>query len=113
MQEQTGLAPIKSFLAFVEERDGRWEAICLDFDLAVQGRSFDEVTDKIRDQVRLFLDGVRDLPPADQARLLRRRVPPSLQLRLLLSVFWSVLRGRRDGGREEYILRLPTGFAAA
>ena len=113
MLAQPEIMPVKSFLAFVERSGSRWDAVCLDFDLAVQGDSYEDVIDKLRDQVKLFLDGVGDLPAADQVRLMSRKVPLRLRLRWLLSVAWSMLRRRPGRGPDEYLLVLPTGFAAA
>jgi len=110
---QVRIPPISSFLAFVERNGSNWEAVCLDFDLAVQGRSYDEAIAKLRDQVLLFLDGLDDLPPADQERLLRRRVPLHLQLRWLTTAAWSLLRRRPGAGPDEYLVKLPTRLAAA
>ncbi len=47
---------------YAEGRPGKWEAFCLDFDLVVQGSSFQDVYEKLDEQVALYLDGVKDLP---------------------------------------------------
>ena len=43
-------------------RDGDWEGICLDLDIAVQGSSFEEVARSPRDAVSLYLESVSSLP---------------------------------------------------
>ena len=39
-----------------------WEAVCVDFDIAVQGHSLEEVQRELRDAVDTFLDYAGDLP---------------------------------------------------
>jgi hypothetical protein len=113
MLARPDILPIKSFMAFVARDGARWEAVCLDFDLAAQGRSQDEVIGKLREQVALFLDGVAALPAADQARLLRRKVPLWLRIRWLSSVARSVLLGHPVGGPSAYPVPLRADFVAA
>jgi hypothetical protein len=105
--------PVKTILCYVEERGGAWEGFCLTFDLAVQGRSFDEVIAKLRDQAILYQDGLRDLPAPDRARLFHREMPRLLQLRLMWRAAWGVLWHRHDGGSPEGIVAVPTGLAMA
>ena len=62
---------------YAEGYEGEWEAFCLNFDLAVQGDSFDSVRLKLDDAIRLFLETIHDLPEADRKRLLNRRAPLS------------------------------------
>ena len=60
---------------YAEGRDGEWEAICLDLDVAVQGKSFADVYDSLNKAIALYLESVRDLPEAERESLLQRRVP--------------------------------------
>jgi hypothetical protein len=76
---------------YAEGRPGKWEAFCLDFDLAVQGSSFQDVYDKLDEQVALYLDGVKDLPAADRSRLLNRRAPAWIWVQLFARAFWAGL----------------------
>jgi hypothetical protein len=75
----------------------QWQAICLDLDLAVQGRSFDEVFKLLEETISFHLEGVMDLPEADRKRLLNRRVPWLVQVKFAMQAFWLGLRGRSDG----------------
>ena len=56
-------------------RDGDWEGICLDLDIAVQGSSFEEVARSLHDAVSLYLESVSSLPEEQQAHLLHRPAP--------------------------------------
>ena len=64
---------------------GEWEAICVDFDIAVQGDSLEEVKRELQDAVETFLDYVHDLPANEQGPFLSRKSPLALRLRLELA----------------------------
>lgn len=89
-----------------------WEAFCLDFDLAVQGRSFQEVYGKLNDQIALYLESVDSLPEADRKRLLNRRAPLHCWIRQWFAVFSSqnINQGQE---RAVYNFRLDDGLRAA
>ena len=54
---------------------GRWGVYCLNFGLAERGGSFDDVRQKLQDQIQLYLEGAAAAPEAERARLSRRRAP--------------------------------------
>jgi len=62
-------------LCYAEAVGNRWAAYCLTFDLAVEGNSLSDVRSKLSDQIELYLATVRELPLADQKRLVKRRAP--------------------------------------
>ena len=82
-----------------EGRDGRWWAICLDLDIAVQGDSFPEVRDSLHQAIDMYLERVSELPAHEQARLLRRRAPWYLRAKFHLHALLEKVR-RQDGGRH-------------
>ena len=74
-------------------RDGdTWEAICVDYDIATFAPSLDEVKASLVTCIELFLEGVAEAPPEDQRRLLRRRSPLSLRIKLAALTWLSKLR---------------------
>lgn len=98
--------PMKRLIrCYAEGRQGQWEAFCLDFDLAVQGRSLEEVKGKILDQLHLYMETVADLPEAERERMLNRRVPLWFDLRVL----WKLLRARWSNGnrKQRYEFDVP------
>jgi hypothetical protein len=95
-------------VCYAEGTGDRWEAYCLTFDLAVQGRSFDEVHQKIVDQVGLYLDGIGALPVQEQGHLLFRRAPWWVWLRFMVLRWFAGLLGR-DG--KEFTLPMPAKAA--
>ena len=46
----------RSLRCYAEGRDGDWEAICLDLDIAVQGSSFEEVFRSLQEAISLYLE---------------------------------------------------------
>lgn len=76
---------------YAEGQGDRWEAFCLDFDLAVQGTSFRDVFDKLQDQIGLYVEGVMALPEAERARMLNRRAPLGEWLRVTWRTIFSKL----------------------
>jgi hypothetical protein len=67
---------VGNLVCFAKGRPGDWEAICLTFDIAVQGASEDEVQHSLREAIVLFLQSVREeADPAVRRKLLKRRAP--------------------------------------
>lgn len=79
---------------YAEGRDGGWEAICLDLDIAVQGDSFAEVYRALDEAIAAYLETVHDLPESEQRHLLRRKAPISVRLSFLLRAVRTILFGR-------------------
>jgi predicted RNase H-like HicB family nuclease len=96
----------KTLRCYAEGRDGDWEAVCLDLDIAVQGHSFDEVFGSLREAVSLYLETVTDLPPHEQHSLLHRPAPFAVRARFLA----HALRGlfvSSDGDRQWHQFTMP------
>ena len=81
-------------------KPGDWEALCIDYDLAAQGDSFEEVRSELADAVETYLDYVSDLPEKERRVFLNRKSPLPLRLKLLLasraSPMFSALRLSSD-----------------
>ena len=61
----------KAIWCYAEGKTGSWEAICLDFDLAVQDKSFDEVYQELNAVISMYLEYTGKLSKEDKRRLLR------------------------------------------
>jgi predicted RNase H-like HicB family nuclease len=72
--------PTRTLHCYAEGRDGDWEAVCLDLDIAVQGRSFEQVLGSLQEAISLYLKAVADLPEAQRPALLSRPVPFMVRL---------------------------------
>ena len=91
---------------YAEGRDGDWEAICLDLDIAVQGRSFEQVCASLREAVTLYLETVADLEPGEQRSLLRRSAPLFVRLKFLGHAVRGLF-GDHDGHSERHQFTMP------
>ena len=94
-------------LCFAEGRGDSWEALCLDLDLAVQGRSFEEVYQKLNDQISLYLETLADLPAAERDRLLARSVPLWTKICCVAKGFVGLLQRSGSKERHEFTKSLP------
>jgi len=83
---------------YVEGRGDVWEGVCLDFDLAVHGQSFNEVSRKLDTAIQEYVSYARSLPEEDCKRLLTRHVPLSVTLKFMAQLFVTWLFRSRGGG---------------
>jgi hypothetical protein len=101
---------IGPLVCFAKGRPGEWEAICLTFDIAVQGASEEEVRHSLRQAIALFLQSAKDeRDPKVREKLLRRRAPVGVWLRYVSSFFLHVVLGRhrRSDGYSEAGFVMP------
>jgi len=95
-----------------EGREESWEAFCLDFDLAVQGKSFEEVYAKLNDQIHLYIETAFQESKADRERLMNRRAPISVTMPMMLRVIGSTLLRRGITPRHDYVVPMGNYVAA-
>jgi hypothetical protein len=89
---------------------GIWEAICLDLDIAVAGRSFDEVKDILRSAIETYFEDARREAEPTRSQLLSRRVAFWARLRWTWPFVLTVLFGRKDQAAQatcEFPLTCP------
>ncbi len=91
---------------YAEEREGAWEALCVDLDIAVQGDSFQAVYHDLTTAVAQYVEYVRTLPANERRQLLRRKAPFGLRVRFALAAL-ALAFGRDGGGRAEFTLPTP------
>jgi hypothetical protein len=73
-----------------------WEALCLDLDLAVTGRSLNEVRTLMLEAVETYVaDAMKESEPARSA-LLHRRAPLRVRAYWAARFAWAALRGIDD-----------------
>jgi hypothetical protein len=95
-------------VCFAKGRPGEWEAICLTFDIAVQGSSKEEVQRSLREAIALFLQSAKDeRDPKAREKLLRRRAPLSIWLRYVSSLFLHVVLGRHRRSEAGFVMPCP------
>jgi len=93
--------PTITLLCIARGDDTHWEAINLDFNLAVQGKSFDEVDRYLREAIETYVEDAMKEDEPTRSQLLSRRAPLSVQLLWIARIIWAMLCGRiirdRDG----------------
>ncbi len=102
----------KMVICYAEGVPDSWEAFCVDFDLAVQGRSFEEVYHKLDQQIGVFLEGVMALPENERTYLLNRRMPLIERIKLFFKVSWSIFSNRGNKLHHTYDVPVNSGPAA-
>jgi ADP-heptose:LPS heptosyltransferase len=95
---------LRSLHCYAEGQDGDWEAVCLDLDIAVQGRSFEEVFNSLRAAVSLYFQAVADLPSEQRSALLHRAVPLSIRLKFLLHAMRGLFAGGDTRQRHQFTM---------
>jgi hypothetical protein len=93
---------------YAQRQHGIWEAFCIDFDLAGQDDSFEEVYQSLNWAIADYVERARELPIADRDRLLRRRAPLAAQLGFSLSLLRSALRSHGGDDDERHGYTLPS-----
>lgn len=94
-----------SYTGYAWRKDGVWEAICIDLDISVQGSTFDEVYHGLTEAVADYVETVLDMSEEDRDRLLRRRVPFGVRLRIQIDYWASSIRNlwhNGDGGHGSF-----------
>lgn len=92
---------------YAERKQDQWQAFCVDFDLAVQGDTFDEVYTSLDQAVHDYVQHVVELPEPDRSRLLRRRAPFGSRVAFLVAVMRTALRPRGRDGETSFGYTLP------
>jgi len=92
---------------YAEGRENHWEAICVNFDLAVQGRTFHEVYASLNVAIEEYLRYVHSLPLEEQLPFLERKVPFWTRLEFAIRTFIDALRSRDGGANHRHGYTLP------
>lgn len=58
---------------YAEGREGSWEALCLDFNIAIQGDSFEEVSKSLKCEIEEYIEYAYTLPESERKDLLERK----------------------------------------
>jgi predicted RNase H-like HicB family nuclease len=90
----------REYLCVARRGSQWWEALCLDFDLAVQGRSFDEVRALLEEAVKTYLEDAAGEAEPTRSRLLSRRVPLHVRALWAWRFVVTALRGSVQGGNS-------------
>ena len=87
----------RTLTCFAKGSEDGWEAICVDFDLAVQGDSFEDVHTLLMEAISGYVESALHEEPEVRDRLLNRSAPIWVRTRLALSFLWGALRHKNNG----------------
>ena len=73
---------------YLIERDGTWQALCVDYDIAVQGKSANDTRHKLGRAVRAYLADVMDDAPEHREQLMGRGAPWTVRAALAMRSAW-------------------------
>lgn len=92
----------KIVTCYAAGNDRGWEAVCVDFDIAVQGASFDQVYDQLNVAICTYVADATKESPDQARRLLSRRTPWHVRWSLKLGFLWHwvTTRGDDDNGQS-------------
>jgi hypothetical protein len=99
---------IHKLTCFARGREGDWDGICLDYDIAGHGRSFEEVRNLLEISIADYAESAALESPQAAKRLLSRSAPAHVWLGYILAFLWhNIRRGRNDDDRLEHSFQLP------
>jgi predicted RNase H-like HicB family nuclease len=87
---------MNGFRCLAEGRDGAWSALCVDLDIAADGRSFAEARANLERAIGLYLERVAELPEVERRQFLNRKAPWHRRAKFALL---SLIAGISPGGR--------------
>lgn len=91
----------RKLFCHAEGREGRWEAYCVDLDIAVTGSSFEDVRATLQDAISTYVEDALNEEPSQARRLLARRAPWHVTAHLVLKFLWHSLWRRSGHDRED------------
>lgn len=97
----------RGFLCFYEGQGDQWEAISVDFDIAVAARSFEEAKAALKSAILTYIEDAEALEPKARDRLLNRRMPLHVQALWRLKILLHKLRPGRKGADGRFELPCP------
>ncbi len=89
---------------FARGHEGAWEAICPELDIAVQGRSCEEVKTLLETAVQSYIKDALQEAPRDAYRLMHRRSPLWLRIRLHVDFAFYSFFHPQNGQRADFDL---------
>ncbi|MDB5524694.1 MAG: hypothetical protein JWM58_2457 [Rhizobium sp.] len=89
----------RNLLCYAYGHGSTWEAICIDFDLAIQGHSVREVQDGLDQMIKSFVADAHNEDSATSVRLLGRRAPLMVRVGFAYRLLKNLIinRGGKNG----------------
>lgn len=102
--------PKQPLVCIATGRNDQWEAFCLDFDLAVQGRSFEEVQRCLSRAIDMYVEAALAEPEPVRSQLLSREAPFFVRLMWAWRLFMATISRRAhraDSAPIEFPIACP------
>ena len=80
-----------------EGQDKLWKVVCLDFDVAVRGDSFQDALESLDIAMSEYVQYIRRLPEDEQSALLGRKAPFALLIKFAWLVFQAIFKPNSNG----------------
>ena len=80
--------------------EDRWEAICFDLDIALEGKSFEDVQDRLNKAIVAYINTALEKDEATRNRLLNRRAPLWVRIQWTLPIFIASIFSRDRNGDD-------------
>lgn len=71
-----------------------WEALCVDLDIAVEGRSFEDARARLNDAIRTYVEDASKEDSATYQALIQRKAPLHVRLAWAWGLFVHALFGK-------------------
>ena len=98
---------MKTLKCYAWGRQGDWEAICVDLDIAVSGRSMHEVMETLQNAIRTYIADAMQEDEMNRARLLNRRSPWHVRAKLALGSAYASFSAPKDDGHATFGVACP------
>ena len=86
---------MKTYTCFIEGNGDLWEALCVDFDIAVTATSLPEIMSLIQEAVHVYVEEASLEADPDRTRLLNRRSPWQVRLKWKLRLAVAGFRSEK------------------
>lgn len=97
-----------TLLCYAKGTGDSWEALCVDLDIAVQGRSLEQVYTSLNEAIGTYLkDVLAEKDEKARFRLLHRRAPLIVRASYAVGALLHNLFRRGDGGGRQALFDLP------
>lgn len=97
-----------TLLCFAHGTSQGWEAICVDFDISVQGDSLQHAQKLLGESIALYVECALEEDEATQRKLLNRRAPFFTRLTLTFKLLaFNIFHGRRQEAQASFPLLCP------
>lgn len=89
-------------------REDAWQAFCLDLDIAVEGRTFEEAESRLKETIATYVQDVAALDEGERESFLQRGTPFLTRLGFAVRAFLGAIRNRgEDGYQYQFTMPCP------